>query len=128
MLFASDIDAVQDAAQQNFVDLDKELTYWRYAYREHPAFSPNRSYEEYEAALKVGIHAFLDDHGRSFEEMRDALGETYRRTRGDSRLDWDEASSAAAAAWHRMHSTLRDNATDETSTLPGSPAGAMMLG
>ena len=60
--------------------------------------------------------------------MRDGLGETYRRTRGDSRLDWDEASSAAAAAWHRMHSLLRDNANDEASTLPGSPAGAMMLG
>jgi len=128
MLFASDIDSVQDAAQQNFVDLDKELGYWRYAYREHPAFSPNRGFAEYEAALKVGIHAFLDDHGRSFEEMRDALGETYRRTRGDSRLDWDEASSAAAAAWHRMRSTHRDGGAVEGAALPGSPADAVMLG
>ncbi|MGH8074054.1 MAG: hypothetical protein ACREO4_08275 [Lysobacter sp.] len=128
MLFANDIDSVQDAIQQSFVDLDKELAYWRHAYREHPAFSPNRSYEEYEAALKVGIHAYLDDHARSFEEMRDGLGETYRRTRGDSRLDWDEASSAAAAAWHRMRSTHRDRAVDEKSPLPGSPADAVMFG
>lgn len=128
MLFASDIDSVQDAVQQNFVDLDKELAYWRYAYREHPAFSPNRGYEEYEAALKVGIHAYLDDHGRSFEEMRDGLGETYRRTRGGSLLDWDEASSAAAAAWHRMRNMHRKNSADAVSNPSGAPTSAVMLG
>ena len=128
MLFADDIGSVRDAAQRNFVDLDKELDYWRYACREHPAFSPNWGFEEYEAALKIGIHAFLDDHGRSFEEMREGLGETYRRTRGDTPLDWDEASSAAAAAWHRMRSTYREAATPDARQLPGSAAGAMMLG
>lgn len=103
MIAAHDWHSLHDAAPLvDAVVLRNELEFWRDAYRGHPAFSPKRSFADYEPALEIGIKAFLHGHAPTFEEIREGLGESYGAIPSSSQLEWDEASSAAAAAWHRM--------------------------
>ncbi|MGH8086398.1 MAG: hypothetical protein ACREPV_14175 [Lysobacter sp.] len=90
----------------SFVDFDGELQFWRAHHRHHPFFRPGLDFVDYEPALKLGINVFLDGHGRTFDELREQLAEPYERTRGNSPLDWNEASAAAEAAWLRMQHKL----------------------
>lgn len=83
------------------VDLDAELSYWRHHYR-------NRAdrvlrITDYEPAVKLGLDAYMRGQGRSFAEMEDELRERYRRVRGLSRMDWDEARAVVAAACERLY-------------------------
>lgn len=93
---------IKAAGAPSFVDFDGELQYWRAHHRHHAFFRPGLEFEAYEPALKLGINVFLDGHGRSFDELREQLIEAYERTRGDSPLDWNQASVVAEAAWLRM--------------------------
>ena len=97
------IHADPDAACQTFVDFDEELLFWRDRYRNSRFFRPGLEFGDYEPAIKLGINVFLRSHGRSFDELKDQLLESYERTRGKTPLDWAEASAAAGAAWERMH-------------------------
>jgi len=90
----------------SFVDFDGELQFWRAHHRHHAFSRPGLQFADYEPALKLGINVFLDGHGRTFDELREQLVEAYERTRGNSPLDWNEASAAAEAAWRRMHRKL----------------------
>ena len=109
------------------VELRNELEFWQGAYRDHPAFSPNRSFAEYEPALKIGIQAFLDGHAPTFEEIRDGLGEAYGAVPLPDRLEWDEASSAAAAAWHRMVNMRRmHRAATKAASRSTTPVGSLL--
>lgn len=90
----------------SFVDFDGELQFWRAHHRHHAFFRQGLDFDAYEPALKLGINVFLDGHGRGFDELRGQLAEAYDRTRGNSPLDWDEASAAAEAAWLRMRGKL----------------------
>ena len=85
-----------------FVDLDRELAFWREHFRHFPFFQPGLEFSDYVPAFKLGINMFLRSRGRGFDEQRDQLAVAYQRTRGDSRLDWQEACAATAAAWERM--------------------------
>ena len=116
-----------EPAQMDPVELRSELEFWREAYSDHPAFSPNRSFAEYEPALKIGIQAFLGGHAPTFEEIRDGLGEAYGAVPLPDRLEWDEASSAAAAAWHRMVNMRRmHRAAAKAASRPVVPVGSLL--
>ncbi len=95
-----------ESAVPSFVDFDGELRFWRAHHRHHAFFRSGLDFRDYEPALKLGINVFLDGHGRTFDELREQLSEAYDRTRGDSPLDWNEASPAAEAAWRRMQEKL----------------------
>lgn len=95
-----------DIARQMFVDFDEELLFWRDRYRNCGFFRPGLEFGDYEPAFKLGINVFLRSHGRSFDELKDHLLESYERIRGSTPLEWSEASAAAGAAWERMHEKL----------------------
>jgi hypothetical protein len=88
------------------VDLDSEVAYWRSHYRGLVP-RPGLRYSDHEPAIKLGLDAYMRGHGRHIDEMHDELRDRYRRTRGGSRLDWDEARPVVAAAWRRL--SLRGN-------------------
>jgi len=92
---------VQHVAPPSFVDFDRELHYWRSHYRQSAFYREGLAYEDFEPAVMLGINVFLHDHGRPFEDQCDQLDSVYRRTRGTSRLDWDDGKPAAVAAWQR---------------------------
>ena len=109
-------------ASTAFIDVEGEIEFWRRAYRDHPAFSPRWSFTEYEPALRLGIEAFIQDPARTFEECRDVLGDVYEETQtGAHRLHWDEAGSAAAAAWHRLVRHHRASGAPAVQAIPGMP-------
>lgn len=83
------------------VDMDSELLYWRGQYRVL-VDRPGLRYSDYEPAVKLGLDAYMRSHGRGFREMEDDLIRCYKRVRGVSKLDWDEARPMVEAAWHRL--------------------------
>ncbi|MGO1003117.1 hypothetical protein [Lysobacter sp. CA196] len=104
---SSTSDAADSAPLLEVLDLDSELTYWRNHYR-GLIDRPGLRYSDYEPAVKVGLDAYMRSRGRTLEEMQDGIGVCYRRTRGASRLDWDEARTVVEAAWSRLeHRTSR---------------------
>lgn len=96
-----------EIARQLFVDFDEQLMHWRDHLFGCPFYREGLDFDDYGPAFKLGIHVFLRSHGRSFADVKDELGDSYERTRGASRLDWNDASPAASAAWQRM-AELRD--------------------
>ena len=114
------------ATSTAFVDVESEIAYWRHAYRDHPAFSPRRKFDGYEPAVRLGIEAFIRDPGRTFEECRDALEDRYDASAHG--LDWYEASSAAAAAWHRLARRQRAALATSVDNRPGCdvPSGTAL--
>lgn len=98
---SSTIDAVDSALSLAVLDLDSELAYWRNHYR-GLVDRPGLRYSDYEPAVKLGLDAYMRSRGRTLEEMQDDIGVCYRRTRGASRLDWDEARTVVEAAWGRL--------------------------
>lgn len=96
----------KDFARQMFVDFDDEMSYWRDNYDNCQFYRDGMEFRDYEAAVKLGINVFLRSHGRFFEELKDQLAESYERTRGNSPIEWSEASKAAGAAWQRMADRL----------------------
>lgn len=83
------------------IDMDSELVYWRGEYRVL-VDRPGLRYSDYEPAVKLGLDAYMRSQGRSLREMETELSACYRRVRGASKLDWDEARPMVEAAWHRL--------------------------
>jgi len=98
---SSTSDAADSALSLAVLDLDSELAYWRNHYR-GLVDRPGLRYSDYEPAVKLGLDAYMRSRGRTLEEMQDGIGVCYRRTRGASRLDWDEARTVVEAAWGRL--------------------------
>ncbi|MBA3487618.1 MAG: hypothetical protein H0T88_10605 [Lysobacter sp.] len=103
----------REFARQMFVDFDEEVTHWRNNYADSHFYREGLDFRDFEASIKLGINAFLRSHGRTFNELRDQLTETYERTRGVTPLDWLEASIAAEAAWDRMDARLASRTNHE---------------
>lgn len=83
------------------VDLESELGYWRQHYRSLPNSNGLR-YRDYEPAIKLGLDAYMRSHGRELPEMEDELATCYRRVRGDSRMEWDQARRVILLAWDHL--------------------------
>lgn len=84
------------------IDIDSEIAYWRHHYRGMVPRAGLR-YSDHEPAVKLGLDAYMRGHGRHVKEMLEELRVCYQRTRGDSRLDWEEARPIIEAVWRRMH-------------------------
>ncbi|MEI2431167.1 MULTISPECIES: hypothetical protein [Lysobacter] len=84
------------------IDMESELGYWRGHYRGLPGGSALR-YGDYEPAVKLGMDAFMRSRGRGIDDMEDELEACYRRTRGLSRLDWQQARAVVRLAWNHLH-------------------------
>lgn len=99
----ADLDRAPASMQSlDVIDIESELGYWRSHYRGLTHCEGLR-YSDHEPALKLGLDAYMRGHGRSIDEMEQELRDGYRRTRGGSRLDWDQARGVVEAAWHRLN-------------------------
>ena len=79
-----------------------EEQHWRSNYEREPYYQRGMTFDDYAPAYRVGGEA----HGRygdaSFDDVEDQLASDYERTRGKSRLEWDDARDATRAAWTRV--------------------------
>jgi|SRR5579862_2913302 len=78
----------------------EQEAYWRERHATQP-YARNRSYDEFQGAYRTGWEGYgkYGASGRSFEESEADLRNAYERSRGKSTLAWEDARSAAQAAW-----------------------------
>src|SRR5664279_4473842 len=79
-----------------------EEQHWRGNFDREPYYQRGMTFNDYAPAYKIGGEA----HGRygdaTFEDVQDDLAGDYELARGQSRLGWEDAKSAANAAWTRV--------------------------
>jgi hypothetical protein len=75
-----------------------EDAYWRSNYSSRPYVQKNTAYEVYQPAYRYGWEARDRFDGRSWETVETDLRSDWERTRGNSKLSWDEARPAARDA------------------------------
>lgn len=60
-------------------------------------------FQEWEPAVRVGIHAFLAYPGSDFDSIEPDILAAYQRVRGASRIPWSRAAPAARRVWQKLH-------------------------
>ena len=85
------------------VDPTAEEASWRASYTREPYYRDGHTYDDYAPAYGLGIGSLVADkyRDRSFDDIEGSLAEEWDMYRGNSRLNWTEASPAARAAWAR---------------------------
>jgi hypothetical protein len=83
------------------VNHDKEDAYWREAHTREPYYNPERSYEDYAPAYRLGWESRAKYDDGTYNHYEPAFGNDWDRVKGSSRLSWDEAKHATRAAWAR---------------------------
>lgn len=85
------------------IDIDAELSCWQQM--ESSATSELVFlFQEWEPAIRVGIHAYLAYPGRDFDSIEPTMVQAYQRIRGRSRIPWTRAAPAARRVWQKLHS------------------------
>ncbi len=87
------------------IDPTKEGAYWREAHRNAPYYQDDRDYDrDYKVAYQLGYDARAHHtQATHFNQVEDAIHLDWERTKGDSRLTWEEAKAAASDAWKRLN-------------------------
>lgn len=85
-------------------DPTEEDAYWRDHYTNEPYVQRDYTYDDYQPAYRSGYDAYAryGQSGRQWDEVEPDLRTEYERNRGQSRLNWEQAKSAARAAWERL--------------------------
>ena len=84
------------------IDPTAEHAHWQEHHTREPYYSSEYTYEDYGPAYSLGwrdVHTTPAD--ARFEDVEESLAHDWAIYRGQSRLDWPEASPAARAAWER---------------------------
>ena len=108
------------------VDPTAEEAYWRESYTREPYYRDGHTHDDYAPAYGLGIGSLVADkyRDRSFDDIEGSLAEEWDIYRGNSRLNWTEASTAARAAWARAQ---RDRGAVHRPGLPGGDADHLDL-
>lgn len=79
-----------------------EEHYWSTSYQTQPYYNSSYSFDDYRPAYRVGYEGYSLHPGKSFEDVEGSLRDEYVRSRGNSRLGWDDARLATRSAWDRL--------------------------
>jgi hypothetical protein len=88
------------------LDPTAEETYWKKRYVSEPYYQPGFTYDDYSPAYRTGYEGRVEHVGRKFDDVENALADSYNRTKGASKLGWEKAKEASRAAWNRVESAL----------------------
>jgi hypothetical protein len=92
---------------RNAIDAEAEHAYWREAHTREPYYTQGTDFEHYAPAYRVGYLGRVKYDGRAYEEIEDELAADYAQDRGDGKFTWEDARSAARAAWDRADRRIR---------------------
>ena len=92
------------------VNHDHEDAYWREAHVREPYYNPQRSYDDYAPAYRMGWESRAKYDGGTFDQYEPAFRNDWDNVKGESRLGWEEARHAARAGWHRIERALPGDA------------------
>lgn len=83
-----------------------EEAYWRDNYSKEPYYEQGRSYDDYAPAYRMGLTG-RTTYGDDWTAVEPRLAGEWESNRGNSVLNWSQASHASRAAWTRADSQLR---------------------
>lgn len=90
------------------IDPTLEIAYWRGAYRTRHYFDPQRPFELYEHAYRLGLAHFDQLKGQSFTEAEPVMKKAWEDLRtwenegGAPPMSWEEAKEAAKDSYERL--------------------------
>ena len=88
--------------------------FWRRNWSGRDYVEPGTTYDQdWGPAYRYGVENFIRDPGRHFNEREAELSQGWPGSRGDSRLDWDQARFASLDAWQRARD-LAERSPPET--------------
>jgi uncharacterized protein (TIGR02271 family) len=83
------------------IDPTEEDKYWKKTFKSRPYTAKGSRYEYYQPAYVYGREASLKHEGKTFEDVESTLSRGWRKARGESELNWDQARDAVRDAWDR---------------------------
>jgi len=83
-----------------------EEAYWRENHSKEPYYQQGRSFDDYSPAYRLGVDA-RTRHEDDWTAVEPRLASEWESNRGNSTLNWSDASHASRAAWTRADSQLR---------------------
>ena len=101
---------VADRGKAHALDHDQEDAYWSERHTREPYYDPQRSYEDYAPAYRLGWESRAKYDNGTYDRYEPAFGNDWDRVKGTSRLSWEEAKHATRAAWHRVERALPGDA------------------
>ena len=87
------------------VDIDRELAFWRRAYRSEPEVSDYVCFVDLEPAIRVVIAGYMSTPEAEFEALEAELARDYEHARGVSILPWDDVRNICRRAFQRLQQT-----------------------
>ena len=95
------------------VDATAQDTYWRSSYENEPYYNKEYNYDDYQPAYKLGYEGHGRYSGRSYDQAESDLSNDWEKTKGKSRMMWNDAKSAVRAGWHRVERALPGDADND---------------
>jgi hypothetical protein len=68
------------------------------------------TYDDYAPAYRAGYQGRAQHADRKFDDAERDLEATYNRTKGSSKLGWENAKHASRAAWNRVERAIPGDA------------------
>ncbi|WP_226470294.1 hypothetical protein [Luteimonas panaciterrae] len=90
------------SSSREFFNMESELHHWRGVYGD-PSGGQIMARIDFEPAVKLGLDAFLRAGSKTMCELEEGLSQSYERTRGDSRLEWQQARPIVEAVMRRLN-------------------------
>jgi len=88
------------------IDPTVEETYWRDNYEARPYVDSKYSFDDYGPAYRYGVDSYQRHSDRTFEEVEPELMRDWDRTKGKSRLAWNDAKHATRDSWNRISDSI----------------------
>src|SRR5688572_29898952 len=88
------------------IDPTLEEAYWRENYTSRPYYSKDYTYDDYGPAYLYGVDAYKRYPGRKFTDIESDLSRDWQRTKGKSRLAWENAKDATRDSFQRVSDTI----------------------
>jgi hypothetical protein len=92
------------------IDPTAESAYWQKNYSKEPYYQPGLTYDDYAPAYRAGYQGRAQHADRKFDDAERDLEATYNRTKGSSKLGWENAKHASRAAWNRVERAIPGDA------------------
>ncbi len=101
-----------------------EEAFWKENYIKEPYYEAGRSFDDYGPAYRLGLNGRSRYEGQ-WTAVEPRLASEWDSNRGSSTLNWDKASHASRAAYHRADSQVR---TSGHGSAPSATGAAGVVG
>lgn len=100
------IGALAGKGVAEMIDPTVEESYWRENYAVRPYVDDKYSFDDYGPAYRYGWDSYPRYAGKTFDEAEPDLMRDWDRTKGRSRLAWNEARHATRDSWDRVSDSI----------------------